>query len=245
MKTCFAVVLFLLSMFRPVQADSYVIGVENIHYLPYYASEGDSYIGFAREFLDMFADETGITYEYRPLPVRRLYLLFLRGRLDFKFPANSLWSRDLKQDTALIYSDPVVPFVDGLIVQPELLGKGVEAIRRIGMVNEFTPTGWTDRIADGRVLLVETSVLSNVIRLGLIGRVDGIYANPVVVDHLLRSNFYQPGALIFDPDLPHTRSHYHLATRKHQEVIRRFNIWMDQNVVNISRLKARYRLPLR
>lgn len=245
MKSCLALILFLLIALRPAQAEPYVVGVENIHYLPYYASEGDSYIGFAREFLDMFADETGIEFVYRPLPVSRLHLMFLRGRLDFKFPANALWSRELKKDVEVIYSDPVVPFIDGLIVQPELLGKGVDAIGRIGMVNQFTPTGWMDRINDGRILLVETAELSNVIRLGLIGRVDGIYANPVVVDHLLRSNFYKPGALIFDPTLPHTRSSYHMATQKHAGVIRQLNDWMADNVVNISRLKARYRLPLR
>src|SRR5687767_8439475 len=55
----------------------YVIGVEDISYLPYYTTDGKEYTGFARELFDGFSKSAGVEFEYLPLPINNLFGKFL------------------------------------------------------------------------------------------------------------------------------------------------------------------------
>lgn len=223
-------------------ADTFIVGVENIEYLPQYSWGESGYGGFARELFDAFAKASGHRFEYRGFPVARLYAKFLDGEVDLKFPDNPNWATDSKAGHAVVYSDPVVDYVDGVNVRPERVGQGAEAVRTLGVLRGFTAWGWLDRIAGNKVSVQGNSSFPALLEQTIVGRVDGAYGNVAVVQHLLRSVMKQPGALVFDPKLPHVSSHYRLSTIKHPELIAEFNAWMKREAPAIAALKAEHRV---
>ncbi|MCR6633208.1 MAG: hypothetical protein NVV74_25960 [Magnetospirillum sp.] len=132
-----------------------VVGVEELDYYPVYAVRQGEYVGAAREILDAFAQAEGYTVVYKPLPIKRLFAELLSGGIDMKFPDNPYWASDLKQGRALVYSQPVIRYIDGVLVRPDSLGKGVDGIRALGTVSGFTPFAWMDRIRSGKVQVKE------------------------------------------------------------------------------------------
>ncbi len=217
-----------------------VIGVENLYYLPVASYENGEYHGFARDLFDAFAKDLGYAVEYRPLPVPRLYAAFFAGQLDFKFPDNAYWKKSQRQGKAIQYSDPVATFVDGTCVLPANRNAGPESIQRLGTMGGFTPWAWLDRIQAGKPTLTENTRLEALVRQALAGRVDGVYASVAVINYQLDHVLNQPGALVFNPALPHTRDNYHLATLRRPEVIREFNDWMRKNRDRVAALKSQY-----
>ncbi len=49
-------------------------------------------------------------------------------------------------------------------------------------------------------------------------------------------------ALVFDPDIPHTRSYRHLSSFKYPEVIDEFNIFLKKHSTIIKNLKLKYKV---
>lgn len=231
-----------LGLASPAAADTYIVGVENIDYLPQYRWDDHGYSGFARELFDAFAKASGHTLVYQAFPVARLYAKFLDGEVDLKYPDHPEWATDGKAGHRVVYSDPVVAYVDGVNVRPGRLGQGVDAVRTLGVLRGFTARGWLDRIAAGAVSVQGNSSFPALLEQTLIGRVDGAYGNVAVVQHLLRSALDRPGALVFDSGLPHVSSHYHLSTIKHPALIAAFNDWMTREGPAIAALKARHRV---
>lgn len=223
-------------------AERFLVGVEDSRYLPHYAFVEGQYRGFARDLLDAFFASRGGTPEYRAMPVARLFRSFLQGELDFKYPDNALWQAKLKGTAAIVYSDPIVAFIDGVTVLPERVGEGVEAIETLGTLRGFTATGWSQRLEAGQVALIENDSFRGLVEQGLIGRVDGVYANVDVVEHLLANDLKRPDALRFDETLPHTRGAYHLSTIAHPELIEAFNAWMKAEAALLLQLKSEHGL---
>lgn len=217
-----------------------LIGVENQPYLPIHAFDRGQYLGFARELLDAWAKARGYQVEYVALPVPRLYAAFFAGRVDFKFPDNPNWKRTSRTGKKLVYSEPVLAFVDGTCVLPQRRQRGVESVKVLGTLGGFTPWAWRDRIQAGQTLLSENYDLQALTQQALAGRVDGIYASVAVINHQLNHVLKRPGALLFDPSLPHSRDHYYLSSLKRPDLIRDFNAWMRNNRAWIDQLKARH-----
>ena len=217
-----------------------VIGVENQYYLPAYAFENGAYQGFARDLFDAWARDRGFQVEYRALPVPRLYASFFGGQVDFKFPDNPNWKKDERAGKAITYSDPVASFVDGTSVRPERKGVGADAFKVLGTMGGFTPWAWLDRIKSGKTALSENFNLEALVRQTLAGRVDGVYASVAVINYQLDHVLNQPGALVFDPNLPYSRDNYHLSSIKHPEIVRDFNDWMRKNRDRVNALKKKH-----
>lgn len=229
----------LLAAATPAMAEELTVGVENLQYLPHYTVENGEYAGFGRAVLDAFAADTGHTLVYEPLPVNRLFKGLVEGKVDLKYPDNSYWSTDLKDGKNVVYSEPVVTYVDGVNVLPERVGQGAENIETLGLVTGFTAWAWKDRIDSGASRRSENADFEALVKQTLAGRVDGAYANTAVVAYQL-DRMGQDGALVFDADLPHTRDTYHLSTTTHPEVIEEFNAWMAANPEKLAELKAEY-----
>ncbi|HYD32117.1 MAG TPA: transporter substrate-binding domain-containing protein [Azospirillaceae bacterium] len=219
---------------------SYVVGVENIEYFPHYTYADGDYKGFARDLLDAFAKDKGYAFQYRALPVSRLMQEFVGQEIDLKYPDNSYWSADQRKGKDIVYSDPVVAYIDGVSVKPENVGKGPDAVAKLGIVRGFTAWDWMDRISGGKVTLAENNSFSSLVQTSIAGRVDGAYGNVAVVKHQLEKQLKQPGALAYDPGLPHTESNYHLSTIKHPKLIEEFNAWLKANADLMAKLKAEY-----
>lgn len=233
-------VILLCAAGSAAAREPFVIGVENLYYLPVANYENGVYQGFARDLFDAFAKDAGYQFEYRALPVPRLYATFFAGHLDFKFPDNAYWKQNQRVGKTIHYSDPVAAFVDGTCVLPSRKAAGPDKIHRLGTMIGFTPWAWQERIKSGTPTLSENTGLEALVRQALADRVDAVYASVAVINYQLDHVLKQPGALIFNPDLPYTRDNYHLSTLSHPEVLDEFNEWMRKNRDRVAALKKKY-----
>lgn len=221
------------------KAETLSVGVEDLDYLPHYGVKDGNYTGFARAVMDAFAADRGHEVRYRPFPVQRLFKTFLEGEVDFKYPDSPQWKAEDKRGHTVTYSDPVIDYIDGVVVKPENKGLGVDAIKRLGTIRGFTPWIWLDRIAAGTPVLTESTGFEPLLSLTLIGRVDGAYANIAVVRHVMAETLHRPGALVFDPALPHIRDHYYLSSIRRPDVIAEFNAWLAANSALVKGLQRK------
>ncbi|MBB4265489.1 substrate-binding periplasmic protein [Roseospira visakhapatnamensis] len=218
-------------------ARAYVVGVENLDYLPAYGIEDGAYVGYARQFLDAFAADQGLRFDYRPMPVRRLYASLAAGTIDFKFPDNPNWNTAFVADNAVVYSGPVADFLDASVVRADRIDIAPDAVKTLGTVTGFGPWPWTDRIEAGTVTLSENADFAALVRQVLAGRVDAAYASIAVVNRVLDQDLNQPGALVFAPGLPHDYGSYLMSTIAHPDVITQLDAWVETNANRITALK--------
>ena len=115
-------------------------------------------------------------------------------------------------------------------------------MKSLGTVRGFTPWDYLDLIKSGKIKVQESNNFNSLIQKALMKRVEGAYINIAVGRHHLAKEMKKPGALVFDPGLPHTKSEYKLSTINHPEVLGEFNQFMKENKALVDRLKAKYRL---
>lgn len=225
----------------PVVAQTYVVGVENLPFAPHYSTDAQgNYQGFARDMLDLFASSSGISLEYRPLPVDALLPALLSGEVDLKYPDNPDWAPEQKAGKTLRYSQPVTQYVDGVLVAPERLGQGIGALKRLALVEGWTPRGYEAPIQAGQISLAPSADLRQMVHTPLKRQADGAYFNVVVATYYLDNIRAKPGALVFDPSLPHTRSAFHLSTVRQGDLIQRFDRFLVDHAKEVAALKAKY-----
>jgi polar amino acid transport system substrate-binding protein len=239
-----SVLLFAIVALFPnlILAKEYSVGVEAIDYYPLYAGHEEEYKGFSRALLDAFAKDSGYTFNYVPLPVARLYDTFLTGdSLDFKFPDNEKWSQKAKEGKNIVYSEPLVQYIDGVFILPENKAKPAEDLKTLGIIRGFTAWEYMDRIESGSLQIEESNDYDAMLMKAVKGRVDGAYSSVVVIQDKL-DKMGESGSLIFAAHLPHTRSAYHLSSIKHPKVIEEFNAWMGKNADTVQSLKQKYKV---
>ena len=223
----------------------YIVGVENTRYSPQYDHDGDQFLGYAREFLDEFARQHGIEFEYRVLPINRLYHVFLvEQTVDFKYPDSPVWRPELRQAKSVFYSDACAEFTDGVMVLPQNKGAGLAQLKTLGIVRGFTAKGYEMPIAQGHVKLDENGNTSGLLQKTLRHRIDGAHINVDVARFHLRQVLRQPYALVFDKELPFHHGAYVLASLKYPQRITEMNEFIAQNREWIAELKKRYRIGM-
>lgn len=240
MRVLMASVLFALSAVV-AKAQTYTVLVQDYASLPpYSAYENGEYTGFNRKILDLFAESRGYEFEYIALPVRRLFVEFVAGAGDLKYPDNPSWALHIKGDAPIVYSDAVVNYVNGVMVHPDTIGGGIERIRRLGLVAGWTPVGYQDSIERGDVELLENNSYKGLLRQAMMGRVDGAYSNVATSRYYLEHDIGEPTALVFDQALPHIRATRVVASIKHPDLIAEFNAFLEDNAAEIQKLKERF-----
>lgn len=243
MKPSHVCSLFALMCSASVSAESYVIGVENLAFAPHYSTDAQGqYQGFARELFDLFAATSGVQLSFKPMPVEQLLPALLKGEVDFKYPDNGNWAQAQKAGKSLAYSQGIVDYVDGVLVPPQRQGQPMEQIKRLAMVNGWTPWGYQERIDAKQIELTYSDDLRLMIRQALRKDTDGAYFNVVVATHYLDNIRARPGALVFDPKLPHSRGSFQLSTLKHPELLQRFDRFLVEQHEAIAQLKSQYRV---
>lgn len=215
------------------------IGVEDLEYYPLWAIRDGEYVGAAREILDAFAHDRGYVLRYQPLPIKRLYAELAKGGIDLKFPDNPHWAGDAKAGVTVAYSGPVISFVDGVMVRPINFGRDVDALRTLGTVAGFTPSAWAERIDSAKVVVKENPKMELLLKQAVVGLVDGAYVSVAVANYALSSRLDLPGALQFDPRLPHTRDNYVLSSVNRPDVVTDFNRWMAEHGALVKAIKDR------
>ncbi|SDH87093.1 extracellular solute-binding protein, family 3 [Pseudomonas benzenivorans] len=235
--------LFAVLFSASAGAESYVIGVEDLAFAPHYSiDQHGHYQGFARELFDAFASHSGVHLSYKALPVERLLPALLQGEVDLKYPDSGNWAQAQKAGKDLRYSQAVVGYVDGVLVAPQRQGQPLERLERLAMVNGWTPWGYQERIDAQQIRLTYSDDLRRMIHQALKKDTDGAYFNVVVATHYLDNIRARPGALVFDPKLPHTRGSFHLSTLKHPGLLQRFDRFLLERQAEVAALKDKYRV---
>lgn len=233
--------ILLLCLFSSVlNAKNIIVGVEDIEYYPLWAQRSGKYAGFARELFDDFAAKHGHTIEYKPLPIKRLYSELLHGRVDLKFPDSPYWANDVKQGYSVVYSDPTLDYIDGVMA----LANSTNAIATLGTVRGFTPWDYLDQIEQGQIKVVENSDLDGLFKLIQAGRVDGGYFNVLVARYYLKHTLFQDNTFVFNQNLAHSKGQYHVSTIHQQDVVNQFNRYLQENADAIAALKKKYEIDL-
>lgn len=226
------------------QQKTFTVGVEDLDYYPQYAPQksphGNEFIGFGRELLDAFAKSKGYKFEYKILPLNRLFLEHLKSQsLDFQYPDNSYWEAHLRKGVKVYYSKPVMPYIDGVMVLPANKGRGIKDFKVLGTMTGFTPWNYLDLIKRKQVTVFENDSFLSLLKQVSLKRVDGAYINVEVANYQLREMLHKPSSLIFDPDLPHTKDFYYFSTVKHPKVIQEFNAFLAAEVAQYEQIRKK------
>ena len=140
----------------------------------------------------------------------------------------------------MLYSDSIVEYIDGVMVLPSHKGRGVASLKTIGTVRGFTPWDFFDLIKAGKLEISENNSFTGVLRQAVLDRVDGAYINVAVANYQLKEILRQPGALVFDSGLPHTRSSYFFSSIKHPDMIQEMNRFLKEKASVVKELKTKY-----
>lgn len=245
---CFLMVFALFS--AAVNAETpaqkiFVIGVELHEYQPYYGFDPknpENYIGYGREFLDAFAKEKGYHFEYKMLPVKRLFSEFFANNLDFKFPDNPGWSSEERPGKTIHYSDPVCNFIDGLMVLSENKDIQLESLQEIGTVRGFTAFAFLNLINSKKLKISEAHSLQALLKQVEAGRIDGAYGNITVSRHAFKDAGLTENRLVFAEHLPHHKGSYLLSTMRHPDIIKELNSFLEEKKELVSELRKKYNI---
>ncbi|MFM8454824.1 MAG: substrate-binding periplasmic protein [Gammaproteobacteria bacterium] len=223
-------------------AANYTIGVEQTSYYPIYnVNEKNEYVGFARELLDTFAKQNNDTFTYKIYPIPRLWEAFFRSEIDAKFPDNAFWKSKEKQEKGLniVYSSPVLQFIEGIMVLPSNKDIGVEQLDSISLTRGFTAFGYLDLIAAKKVRVQEANDFVSAARMAIDGKAKGVYANIAVGNYTLKQ-LNKEGALVYNANLPNSTGFYYLSSIKQPALIEEFNKFLKDNASTVEELKKKY-----
>jgi len=179
-----------------------IVGVDDTQYFPIYASDGSDYYGFSQKLLSTFAKKYNYTFSYRILPVKRLYMAFWNKEVDFKYPDSPYWKAEERVAKEVHYTNPIVDYIDGVVVKPKRLGAGIENFKRLGLVRGFTPFALLKDIKERRIEVVKNNSLSGMLKQVMTGRTDGAYINIDIARYQMRERFRNAGDLILTPNYP-------------------------------------------
>lgn len=236
MKVFLICVFTLLSFLS--DAKHFVIGVQDTSYYPLYDFPNPS---FSKDLLDAFAASKGYTFDYLPLPIKRINHWFSESSIDFKYPDNSRWLIGASFHDRVKYSDPVVELIACTVVHRSKENVVKKEVRKLGTLLGFHPTLWLDEIARGETILVESPSTLNIVRQTVLGSVDATNIEPNVVFHHLRL-LNQESELVISKNIHYETYFYHLSTIKHPEVLKEFNQFLKENQQLLKKLKEKYKI---
>jgi len=242
-RTIVALLCLLLGVQSARGAD-FTVGVEAINFYPIYDGTAAHYRGYGRDVLDHFASKYGYNFHYVHLPVKRLYRNFIStNELDFKFPDNPLWQRDMRKDKAVTYSNTVYQAIEGLFVLPANRDKSLAELAAIATVRGFDAWPYKVDIANGVIELQFANTQDSLVALARQGRVGGIFYEASALNWYQHTNDTPAGdRLVLNERLPHYRPQFFLSTRKQPQIIAQFNQFLQDEADLLQRLKAKYGL---
>ncbi|WP_293746635.1 hypothetical protein [uncultured Paraglaciecola sp.] len=233
------VYIFCLCAGHQAHAGSYVIGVEDIKYYPYFDFTSDK-ATLAKSLLDQFAKDSGHTISYLPLPIRQFPKWLYKENIDFKFPDNAKWQKQSNvQQLTIHFSEPAVAMTAGTIVLAKNQHKEEDFFKTIGSITGFTPIHWGKQIEQGKVSIYEDSSPKILVKYLANGLIDGLDVDLAVAkDGLQKLNLQQK--LVISEHLPKQDFSYRLSTVKHPEIIKQFNQWLVTRQKYIETLKVEF-----
>lgn len=245
--TSLSLLLFTLPLSADINSEiqaTYTIGVQNFeNFQPYSSFQNNHYAGFNRQLLDMFASKQGFKFEYKARPIKRLYSEFLNGTFDFKYPDNAHWSAIQKKSKYIYYSQPVVEYIDGLMVKKEDKGKKFSELTKISVMDGFTPeTRYRKANLQGKLEFISARGYKRLLGLVTEGRVDGAYFDITITKNYIADSNGKERALVFDDTLPYSHGSRRLSSLKHPQIILLFDQFLVTHKAQIELLKKQYNI---
>lgn len=211
----------------------YKVGVEDISYYPIQDFKHEPGRGAVKEILDRFSAESGIEFEYIPLPIQRFHRWYDNGAIDFRVPDNPNWTH--KSQPELIYSDPLIRLCETFIVKQEHKTLPIGSVRKIGTIYGFTPSSiWHERIERGEVEVIADPSLKVLTRMLLNDMVNGLDLDLATVRYQLSKLSIPQDRVTVSQTIPHPSLGYRMSTLKHREIMNTFNLFLAENEMAIS-----------
>jgi len=237
------VLLWCFSRVSDAQQKHFIVGLENLDYLPYYQTnkENQKPSGYSIELIELFAKKYNYSVQFEVYPVRRLLSNLLAGKVDFKYPDSPMWMPEMKLSHGLYYSNSTVEIIDGILTLEKYQELLLDEFKQLGTIRGFRAWPYMNAIQQREIGLMEASSMEQLIRQLVKGRVQGIYININVGIDFAAKNF-DGLKLFWDKGLPFGRDNFFLSSIKHPEILEQFNVFMKENQTEILQLKQKYKL---
>lgn len=241
LRTALICMSFAFSMSTSAQA--LTLGVENTDYAPYfYLNDEEKFQGAAREIMDLFSNDSHLTFNYIPMPVPRLFNEFVEGNIELKFPDNPLWSESLTSTVKVHYSEPVLDITESLLVlKQDGLEINKKDIKRVGTILGFSIPGIAKSVANHEFETVKTREVEQLIHMLVSNRVQAVYFNESVARNLVQK-MYPDKSLLRHSKYPPFEYAYHLSSIKHPKLIEQFNAFLISHSEELAAIRNRYGL---
>ncbi|MCW8107924.1 hypothetical protein OPS25_05380 [Alteromonas ponticola] len=215
----------------------YRIGVEDVSYYPLQNFQARENKGVLASILNLFARTEGINIEFIPLPIHRFTAWFDEGNIDLRIPDHPVWSQSLQPE--LIYSAPVLLLCESTVVLAKNIDKSQSAIKSIGILHGFTPSRrWRKSIEKGEVELISDASLKVLTRMLMNEMVDGLNVEYSAIQYQVKELGYDQSNVKISRRIPQTQFSYHMSTIRHQDILKKFNDFLDryrQEIIAIKR----------
>lgn len=222
-------------------AEKLVVGFEDLDFYPYGKTDDEQiFVGYLRSLLEAFAADRGHQLELEFAPLKRLYMGFQRGDVDLFTPDNPAWSEEYKQGLEIYYSDVITVALDGFAVLPgrerETVG---DRIGHVGTILGFTIEPLFGEAQKKLLVFDRVSRFESIFGALLLGRVDAVYCNLAVTNHVLEELGKEPSAVRWSETLPSFKSPFHVSSTR-QELIAELDDWLRSNPAAVKALKEEY-----
>lgn len=222
----------------PLHAASLRICVQNIDYYPHYDFSTQPGRGYAADLFALFSAKTGLQISVLPLPVKRLQD---NPDCQLVYPDNPQWHSAKGETEPLFFSQPLTGIIGSTLVRQGDAQLELAEVRAIAVPRGFTPEHLLAVQKSYNFELVETTDAAAAIQMLLKQRVDAADVEWHVARHLLQK-LGQPQGAEIGRQLPLASVGFHLSSRDHGEMLRRFDRFLLQYHAEIIQLKARYQL---
>lgn len=204
--------LFLHFMFPTYANQEFVIGLENVENCPFICYKDDGTLhGDFEEKMTAFAKQSNHKLKFLPLPIKRLFLYFINSKVDFKFPDNPDWQKEVKENVKIFYSDPIYSTSEILLSK----SKNIDFTKsnyNIGILRGYTFINEADFLKNKKITLLEVNTEKSLLEALEKNRVELILISKKSTLKLDELNIVSTHEV-----------NYHLSTIKYQSILEDFN----------------------
>ncbi|WP_334049066.1 hypothetical protein [Alteromonas gracilis] len=222
-----------------IQADTYIVGAQNIEYSPYYNFSSPHEKGLGWAILEAFSKHSGHQFIYLSMPVKRLQIELKKGNVDFVFPDNPRWNDHITHSVDKAYSLPLVDTFAVTLVKPENKGKGISFVSNLIIPDGFTPAKWKKQVNENTVYVIGVNSVYEGLSLLNKEKANAMDIEYNVAQRIIR-RYPNIGEFTADLTLPFNTVSFSVSTLKHPDIIHELNTFLNSNSKTINEIKNKY-----
>lgn len=234
--TIFVSLFFITQIFANEKV--YSVAFPSQDFFPQYQlNDANKAVGLLPDILEKFSKDTNIKFQYKFLPVKRYMEYFKNNQIDFLIPSNPLWSLDYKKGLNVVYSEPIITSIVGILVAKEHENINRAELKKLGTISGYTINGFDSELANKKLKISYSNDPEALLKKVLLKRVQGAYFHIDIAKYYIEK---ESMPLVIAKNLPLIKYEYHMSTHQHPEVIKKFNQWLSQNKLWLDK-KRNYR----